>query len=406
MPDRKIKEGFPLSRIGCVALLSLLAACAPLFKRRPPLWTPENALRPVAAPLPADDLDADSLKRAIAFSLQRLETQDPETLLTFGRQKIRLQRLKDSLTDLQARLGELGLGEPFYRYLQQNYLFFRSSARQVLFSGYYEPLLRGSLQPSPAYPYPLYRRPEDLLVVDLSQYYFFKKYPDLPRLLRGRLADNDRVIPYYSREEIDSGSKLAGKNLEIIWVDDPVDIFFLQIQGSGQVVLEDGRLLHIGYADQNGHPYRAIGQLLIQMGVLKKEEASMQSIRAFLRAHPQERERILNANPSYVFFRLQEEGPFGSFGAPLTPWRSLAADSRLFPPGALALIETEKPVFDDRQQILRWERFRRLALIQDTGGAIRGAERIDLFCGSGAAAEATAGHMRQAGTFVLLLKKE
>ena len=368
-------------------------------------WTPENSLNQAKPPAVGDDESADSLKKAIESSLAGLEKIPGDRTFRLGREIYPLSRVKESLADMRNRLEEMGLGDDFFRYLGEHYLFFQSSAKEVRFTGYYEPLLRGSMQPSETYRYPIYRKPDDLLTIDLSQYYFFQKFPDLPAQIRGRLTGDNRVIPYFSREEIDFDGKLTRKNLEVLWIDDLIAIFFLQIQGSGMVELENGRMLRVGYSDQNGQPYRSIGRMLIDSGNLKKDEASMQGIRDYLKCHPAEWRRMLSSNPSYIFFRILETGPLGSFGVPLTPGRSIATDNRIFPPGLPVLIETEKPVFNERKEIIRWEKFRRLVLNQDTGGAIRGPARVDLFTGSGDGAERTAGHMMQKGTFFFLIQK-
>ena len=273
---------------------------------------------------------------------------------------------------------------------------------QGLATGYYEPLLRGSRQRQPPYRYPIYAVPPDLLIVDLGE-----THPELKNLrLRGRL-DGRRVIPYYPRADIERGlPTLAGR--ELLWVDDPVDLFFLQIQGSGRVRLPDGVTVRIGYADQNGQPYKSIGRYLVQQGELKLEQASMQGIKAWGAAHPEKLEDLLNYNPSYVFFRelpapaganqADELGPIGALGVPLTPERSIAVDRRYIPLGAPVYLATTWPGSDKPLE--------RLVVAQDTGGAIRGAVRADFFWGFGAAAGAQAGRMRQNLRMWVLLPRD
>ena len=267
------------------------------------------------------------------------------------------------------------------------------------------PLLKGSYSRSKKFNYPIYRRPENLLQVELSAFPFFSKFPGLPETVRGRLTDKMRVVPYYSRKEIDSEQKLAGAGLELLWVESPVDAFFLHIQGSGIVELEDGSRILVGYSDQNGQPYQAIGKLLVERGALSKELVSMQSIKNYLHAHPEQQPELFSFNPSYVFFKLGGADPIGNIGVPLTAQRSIATDSRLFPKGSLALIKTQKPIFDQNLNITGWIEFSRLVLNQDTGGAIRGPRRVDLFAGFGAEAEAMAGQLRQQGELYFLVKK-
>jgi membrane-bound lytic murein transglycosylase A len=264
-----------------------------------------------------------------------------------------------------------------------------------LVTGYYEPLLRGSLEPDERFYHPLYRAPEDLLIVDLGSL-----YPALQgRRVRARLEGN-RVVPYFDRAEIDSERPLEGQ--ELLWVDDPVDAFFLQIQGSGRVELPDGRLLAVGYADQNGHPYVAIGRTLVRMGELEADEVTLFSIRQWLRDHPQRAEEVLNSNPSYIFFQFRdapERGPFGAMNVALTPQRSIAVDPEYVPLGTPVWLDTTLP----GPAAAPWQR---LTLAQDTGGAIRGAIRVDVFFGRGEEAERLAGTMRQDGRVHVLLPRE
>ena len=255
---------------------------------------------------------------------------------------------------------------------------------QGMITGYYEPLLRGSRKPSARYRYPLFAVPDDLLVVDLTDV-----YPELKGMrLRGRL-DGKRIVPYYDRGQIEQGhAALAGK--EIAWVDDAIELFFLQIQGSGRIVLDNGETMRIGYAEQNGHPYRSIGRLLVERGDLPLEKASMQGIQAWARANPAKVTELLNHNASYVFFRelpANLPGPIGALGVPLTARRSIAIDPGFVPLGAPVYIATTWP--------LSSRPLNQLMLAQDTGGAIRGAVRADFFWGFGAEAAREAGRMRQ-----------
>lgn len=254
-------------------------------------------------------------------------------------------------------------------------------------TGYYEPLLNGSRRRTGRFRYPVYGQPEDLLVVDLGGL-----YPELKgRTLRGRL-DGRRVVPYASRAEIGGAKRLRAPVLA--WVDDAVALFFLQIQGSGRIRLEDGATLYVGYADQNGHPYVAIGNTLVQRGALKPEEVNLQGIRDWLAAHPYEAEEVLNGNPSYVFFAARDRPAIGALGVPLTPERSLALDPAYLPLGAPVWLDTSLP---DAAP------FRRLMFAQDTGGAIKGPARADVFFGFGSEAERRAGAMKSRGRLFVLL---
>jgi membrane-bound lytic murein transglycosylase A len=212
--------------------------------------------------------------------------------------------------------------------------------------------------------------------------------------------------PYYSRREIDDLGVLRGRNLEVAWVKNSIDLFFLHIQGSGLLRLRDGRQVTVGYAAQNGLPYRSIGRLLIDNGKVPKEEMSMQRLRRYLTEHPSEQNEIFAYNDSYVFFRLNQGGPLGSLDVPVTAGRSIATDSRLFPRGALALVQMEIPVIGAQGELAGWRPVTRLVLNQDTGGAIRGPQRADYYFGTGDEAGALAGYMNRQGRLYFLVRKQ
>ena len=264
-----------------------------------------------------------------------------------------------------------------------------------LVTGYYEPLIRGSRQQDAHHQTPVLGVPADLLTIELGDL-----YPELQhKRLRGRIEGN-KVVPYWSRAEIEAQpkGKLPAKTL--FWVEDPIEFFFLQTQGSGRVELPDGSIIRIGYADQNGHPFQSIGRALIDRGELKLEEASMQGIQAWARAHPGELRALLDKNPSYVFFRElpdsgAELGPIGALGVPLTPERSIAVDARYIPLGAPVWLATTRP--NSSAPLYR------LMLAQDTGGAIKGGVRADFFWGFGKEAGQRAGRMKQRGKMWVLL---
>lgn len=267
-----------------------------------------------------------------------------------------------------------------------------------LFTGYYEPLLFGSRRSDGRYRVPLYGAPSDLVRVDLGRF-----NPELDGYWITGRVEGGQFVPYYSRAEIEAGA-LDGRDLELLWVDDEIAEFFLQIQGSGQVRLPDGSVARVGYAAQNGHPYRAIGRDLIEIGALQREEVSLQTIRAWLEAHPEAADGIMARNRSYVFFEERPElrpgdGPLGAQGVPLTAGRSLAVDLRYIPLGVPVWLETTAPWPEGEAPL------RRLMIAQDTGGAIDGIVRGDVFFGAGARAEAVAGRMKSRGRYAILLPK-
>ena len=264
------------------------------------------------------------------------------------------------------------------------------SGASGLITGYYEPIINGSRSQTALHRHPIYGVPDDLVVVDLGTV-----SPETRGLrLRGRL-DGRRLVPYWSRGEIDArGSALAAP--VIAWSADPVELFFLQIQGSGQVQLENGERLRVGYADQNGHPYRSLGRHLVERNELLLEQASMQGIKAWAAANPAKLQEALSQNPSYVFFRElpTSDGPIGALSVPLHAERSLAVDRRFIPLGAPVYLATTFPLSEQPLE--------RLMAAHDTGGAIRGVVRGDFFWGTGPDAGSQAGRMRQQGRLWLL----
>jgi membrane-bound lytic murein transglycosylase A len=272
-----------------------------------------------------------------------------------------------------AAVARAGDPDRLWQELTRNHRLYRSIGRDgkgnVLVTGYYEPTLQGSDRPTQRFRYPVYRRP----------------------------ADIERRRPHYDRRAIDAGKKLANKGLEIAWVDDRIELFFLHIQGSGRIQFQDGRIMRIGYDNTNGHPYRSIGQLLIEEGHFKPNEVTLQGIQRWLKANPRHIDRVLYHNPSYIFFRqIRENGSHGNIGVLLTPWYSIATDHRLFPKGAPAILKTTRPNFaSDGTTLTGWSPLTRMVVNQDTGGAIRGAGRVDWFVGGGEEARQTAGLMKQ-----------
>ena len=283
----------------------------------------------------------------------------------------------------------------FESYLEPYKIVKRSGSTRAdtgLITGYFEPLLHGSRTASARFVAPLYSPPPDLLTVDLASL-----YPELKgKRVRGRLEGN-KVVPYYTRAELPADQAVHGN--EIVWLDNSFDALMLEVQGSGRIQLPDGVTIRLQYADQNGQPYRAIGRYLVQIGALAVEQATIPGIRAWLLAHPERLQEVLNSNPSVVFFSEAplgdpNLGPKGAQGIPLTPGRSIAVDPAWVPLGTPVFLATTLP---DTSLPLQ-----RLVIAQDTGGAISGAPRADYFCGSGPEAADLAGKMRQEGSLWLL----
>ena len=296
----------------------------------------------------------------------------------------------ESLQDPDISAARIFFEQHFNPYALSN----PDGSKEGLITGYFEPVIRGSKKPSSRYRYPVYGVPNDLISVDLGEI-----YPELKHMrLRGRL-EGRKVVPYYSRSQI-GGSSVPLKGNEILWTDDAMELFFLQIQGSGKVEMDDGETVRIGYADQNGYPYQSIGRILVMRGEIPLERASMEGIKDWARSHPEKLEELLDENPSYVFFWFLPDtlsGPPGALGIPLTPGRSIAVDSRIIPLGSPVYLSTTWP---ESAKPLN-----RLVLAQDTGGAIKGALRADVYWGSGRDAGALAGKTRQRGRLWILLPK-
>lgn len=284
-------------------------------------------------------------------------------------------------------------------YYKQNFSVYKTTnadgTDSGMITGYYEPLLKGSRNRSAQYPYPLYAPPNDLVTVELDSV-----FPELKfKRVRGRLVGN-KLVPYYNRAEIESDTSPI-KGREFIYIDDIIDVFFLQIQGSGLVRLENGEQVHVGYADQNGHAYNSIGRLLIERGELTLAQASMQGIKNWARNNLDKVRELLNNNPSYVFFRELPAGlpgPLGALGVPILGERSVAIDPKFIPLGAPVFLSTTEPNSN--------KPLKRLMMAQDTGGAIKGGVRADFFWGAGPDAGAKAGAMKQTGKLWVLLPKE
>ena len=396
----KTKLCFAAAATLTTLIILMISGCAP---------TRDKVMERMSAwsyPSFSDDMLFDGLEHGISQSLVYLSKVPADRQFVFGRDRYTTQHMIRSLEYFLAYVQTRPSQQDLDEFIRSKYIVYRSVGRnaddEVLYTGYYEPYLRGSLAPSGQYRFPIYARPTDLLTVDLSL--FNEKYAG--QRIIGRLA-GQTVVPYFDRDEIDSEGVLNGKADVLAWVDDPVDVFFVQIQGSGKIYLDNGEVLNIHYHTSNGRPYRSIGSLLIADKQISVDEMSMQKIREYLNNHPDKMGAVFNYNPSYVFFKVEPEGPLGNINVKLTPGRSIALDRRIFPPAALAFVEAQKPMVDSSGRIESWRPFSRFALNQDTGGAIQGPGRADLFFGSGPYAEIAAGHLKHAGKlYFLVLKPE
>lgn len=356
-------------------------------------------------PLFNDDLDRDSLHRAIHRSLEFLGKLPPDRPVAEQPRKFTAQEVKESLLSFIEILDLWDRPEMLTKEIRSRFDLYQSVADpgegDVLFTGYYQPVIEGSLTQTREFRFPVYGKPKDLIEAEMVT---LKPQLRVEKVV-GRL-NGERLVPYFSRYEIDRLGSLKGKGYEMAWVKDPVDLFFLHIQGSGLLRLGDDRLLHLNYAASNGRPYRSIGKILIDSGKIPAQELSMQRLRRYLSEYPEERGGLLAQNERYVFFRFVKNGPLGSLEVPLTPGRSVATDPRLFPKGALAFVVSRKPILDTAGNLVGWQPFSRFVLNQDTGSAIQGPKRVDLYFGSGYEAGLAAGAMNSTGRFYFLIKKK
>jgi membrane-bound lytic murein transglycosylase A len=380
-------------------LLAVIAGCAP----KPPPAPPPLAFRTASfADLPGYRADrvAETLP-ALGRSCPRLTARAERSIDNYER-----YGTGNDWRGFCAALAQLPPGDDaaLRRLVEaelQPVLVIGDGKAEGLFTGYYEPLVRGSRTRQGRYTVPLYRQPPDLVQVDLGEFRDSLK----GQRIAGRVRDG-RLRPYEDRGQIEAGA-LANKNLELVWLDDAADAFFLQVQGSGLVQLDTGARTRVGFAAQNGHPYVAVGRVMIDRGTISREDVSMQAIRAWLRSHPEAAPELLRQNPSYVFFRELPapkddlDGPPGAQGVALVPGRSLAVDRSHHALGLPLWLDAKQPAADGAGELP----LQRLMVAQDTGGAIRGAVRGDVFWGAGPQAESIAGRMKHPGRYWLLLPK-
>lgn len=403
--------------------LGIYIGCARPPADKPLERRPEYSMRVTEAPANlVDDMNMERLSEAITKNVERLQQLDIESL-EFGPRIVPKDEYILSLQHLGKTIDDRTSDVEVYDYIISNFNFYEVQGKdqwgQVFITSYYEPVIPGSRNKTKIFSQPLYGVPDNLVKIHMDK--FVDSFERLSPLedqinsgntnLYGRLIETQwgtrySVVPYYTREEIDRAEVLAKKDLELAWVD-PVDAFFLHIQGSGTVKLMDGTELRVGYGSQNGHPYSAIGKYLYS--VIPPERMSKQAIENYLRSIPEiDMKHILYKNKSYIFFTELNGRPVTSFGTEVVDGRTIATDRIYYPKGALAYLKFEKPVFDDDLSIepAEWEKTSRFVLDQDTGGAISGPHRVDLFWGKGEEAERHAGVMKNRGELYYLVPKK
>lgn len=375
------------------------ALCGFCLMAFPAQASDSGTLRPDASTLLIDDGDRHSLIIAAERQVEYLKTLADRQQWEIGHHTIRTEDLRRSMHSflsiirqeespdrISARLRDA------FTVIPTDSLTSSEAARKLLVTGYFEPIIEGSTNRSDQFRYPIYRKPADLIPATGSRQFTV-----------GRKGSSG-LVPYWSRKQIETESPLAGN--ELVYLKDPVEAFILHIQGSGKVRLRDGSLRSLRFSASNGHPYRSIGKLLVDEGKLTFEEATLPGIERYLRDHPKDLWRILHSNPRYIFFAWGEDDAVrGSSGLELTPGRSIAVDPAAVPLGAVAFISTRRPVFDEAGRQTGWQPLRRFVFSQDSGAAIKGPGRVDLFLGSGQEARDAAGLMRENGEMFILLKK-
>jgi len=388
-----------LAWAGAASLVVFLGACAHAPVAPPVPGAVLESVPPESWPELVDDLQGEGIAGACAASQHFFERLPGDRVFAFGS----WERTADELAEGVRRACEfVDLPvEERGRAFRDEFLLLRSVGRngrgEVFFTGYYEPLLDARRTETVPYSFPVYGLPDDLVTVHLADFTAAASTAKIVGRVEGR-----RLVPYPERAAIDFGSGLDGGAEVLGWVDDPVDVFFLHVQGSGTLVFDDGERLRAGYAATNGRPYRSIGRLLIDDGLVSSDEMSMQAIRSYLDEHPDELNRVLSFNPSYVFFRSLPPagGPLGCYGEPVTGGRSIATDRSLFPAPVMAWVKTSLPTLDGGD-----DEIARFVLNQDTGGSIKGPGRVDLFIGQGDAAGEIAGRTKHTGELYFLLPK-
>ncbi len=420
-----MKNSFYAQSLLLIFLVLLLNSCASQKARE--IQDASQAMQLTSAPTQlADDLDRESLLKGIRDHIAYF-TKNSNKMLRFGPRSI---SASDYLLGLKSFLLVVEQSEDrqvWLQFLKNNFDFYEIFGKEkwgeVFMTSYFDPIIRGSLKASKEFSQPLYMLPDDMVVIRMNSY--VEKFPALEGIqsklseqksgggiLRGRYSQGSTVgavgeiLPYFDREEIDSKKSLKGRKLEICYVN-PIDAFVLQIQGSGTVMLEDGTPLKVGYASQNGHPYVAVGKFLTH--AIPMQEMSLQRIESYLNAIPaHEAQAYMNKNPSYVFFQKVVADSLTTIGTEVIEGRTIATDPRYFPKGTLAFLEFSKPLFDGPNPNLprTWQPTQRLVFDQDTGGAIRGPARLDLYWGKGPMAKKAAGIMKNWGRLHYLAPKE
>jgi len=388
-----------------VAMAFFFSGCYPGIKQEITQFNALKKINPKTYPVFGDHIEFQGLSAAIDSSLVYFRKVPPEKKYHYGKEIYTAGHMILSLETIKAFLEKKPSVNALNEFIRSKFVVYEAAGNEkgeVLFTGYFEPIFDGRLEKSEAFPYPVYSRPQDLVEIDLSE--FSDQYKGHKRLM-ARVNDAMRAVPYYSRKQINEMKDFHKRSKPVVWLKTRIDRFFLEVQGSGRIDLGQGDVLKVHYAASNGNEYRSIGRYLINKKEISKENMSMQAIRTWLEKHPQRMDEVLNHNESFVFFKTEQGGPYGSLGVEVTAMRSLATDSRLFPKGALCYMQAQLPDKKEGPSPKTWQDASFFVLNQDTGGAIKGTARADLFCGNGDYAEFTAGHLNTYGRLFFLVLK-
>lgn len=384
-----------------LTMVLVFAGCARRATYEPKAPLPDDPLAAMETSGPGfiDDLDKETLVLAIERSLRYYDGRGRNRTFNLADRSVGAKEMKDTLVAFREIVQSDVSMEQKKKRIEEEFIMLKAPGENgdgsILFTGYYEPLLEGSLTRTEKYRYPLYRPPLDIVMEKGSN-----------NKMKISRSVNGKKVPYYTRREIDVDGVLRGKGLELVWVSDPVELNTLHTQGSGKIKLEDGRILTVSYAQNNGRPFSSVAHSMLSKNRIDKRDTTYRNFKVWLKGKSeQELYEILGVNERYIFFRFVDHEPVGSMGEPVTPARSIATDPDYYPQGALGFIRLRKPVFDDQYNVIRRVNFSRFVLNQDKGSAIQGPGRVDLFCGFGPEAQATAGSLKEKGELYFLLRK-
>jgi len=372
-----------------IAAMISLQGCS---YQHPVIFQPQNP------PLFFDDGDPASLQTALSHQYRFISSLEKDTTVNIGGMPYTAAWLAESLAAFQEIIDLEPTPLELDRIIHENFTIYQAGGRhksgaEMLVTGYYEPLVSGSLTHSPPFIHPLHSTPSDLV----------ERTTASGKKVIGRIDDGGRFQPYWRRKEIEGTDLL--RDYELVYLKDRFEAFLFHVQGSGRIRLPDGSVRSLQYRTNNGHSYSSIGKLLVDEKKMLLEEADTNAIRAYLRRNPAEVSRILNHNRRFIFFGWGgDEGPKGSIGVPLTAERSIAIDKEVLPMGTVAFLVTRRPVLDENGEISHWVPLHRFVVPQDSGAAIKGPGRVDLFWGGGPLAQAAAGAMKEQGYLYFLIK--